>query len=147
MRSSRLGISCTRPCFCSRFERGRDLAIGQHFDSGFERRVFLPDDLVELCGSHSSLLQLLKWAARFNALMLAHIADQQHAVIGTEAGEKLAHLVGAGKARFIDEVEMSSARRRAGSAVRARNPCRVPASTPASPSWRAAREVGAKPST
>ena len=32
-------------------------------------------------------------------------------------------------------------------AARARKPCRVPASIPASFSWRAAREVGAKPST
>src|SRR6266702_3029549 len=38
--------------------------------------------------------------------MLADIADQQHTVIGPEAGEKFAHLVGTGKARFIYKVKV-----------------------------------------
>ena len=37
-------------------ERGGDLARRQHFDGGFQRRVFLADDLVELGGTHSGLL-------------------------------------------------------------------------------------------
>src|ERR1035438_9433303 len=40
--------------------------------------------------------------------MLAGIADQKHAVIGSNPREKLAHLVGAGKARFIHKVEVLS---------------------------------------
>jgi len=39
--------------------------------------------------------------------MLADIADQKHAVIRIKSGKKLAHLVGAGKARFVDKVEMT----------------------------------------
>ncbi len=40
--------------------------------------------------------------------MLTDIPDEKHAVIvvGTNPFKEIAHLVGAGKARFIDEVEM-----------------------------------------
>ena len=44
--------------------------------------------------------------------MLARIADQQHTVLRSKTGKKLAHLVGAGEARFVDEVEMLLLRRR-----------------------------------
>ena len=40
--------------------------------------------------------------------MLADIADQNHAVMGSKPRKELAHLVGAGKARFIDKVEVLS---------------------------------------
>ena len=66
----------------------------------------LANDLIEFGCAHSGFLQLLEGAARLDALMLADIADQKHAVIGTKPGKKLAHLIGAGKARFIDKVEM-----------------------------------------
>ena len=55
---------------------------------------------------HSGLLQLLEGAARFDALMLADIADQKHAVIGAESCKKLAHLVRAGKAGFVNKEEL-----------------------------------------
>ena len=38
--------------------------------------------------------------------MLPRIADQQHTVLRSKAGKKLAHLVGGGQARLIHEVEM-----------------------------------------
>ena len=82
------------------------MAFGQHLDSGFQLRVFLPNDLVELGGAHSGLLQLLEWAACFDSLMLAGVADQEYTVVRVKTRKKLAHLVGAGKARLIDEVEM-----------------------------------------
>ena len=63
-------------------------------------------DLIESGRTHSGFLQLLEGAARFDALMLAGIADQKHTVIGTKPGKKLAHLIGAGEARFIDKVEV-----------------------------------------
>ena len=93
---------------CSRY-----LTSGKHLDGGFECRVLLADDLVKFGCTHSSLLQLLKRSARFNALMLARIANQQHTVLRSEAGEKLAHLVGAGKAGFVYKVEVSLIRRHA----------------------------------
>ena len=89
-----------------RFKGGGDLALGQQLDGGFERRVFLADDLIELGRAHSGLLQLLEGAACFDALMLARVADQEHAVVGAKPRKELAHLVGAGEARFIDEVEV-----------------------------------------
>ena len=87
-------------------ERGGDLACRQQFDGGFQRRVLLANDLIEPGGAHSGFLQLLERAARFNALMLAGVADQKHAVVGTEPRKELAHLVCACEARFIDKVEV-----------------------------------------
>jgi hypothetical protein len=51
---------------------------------------------------------LLEGAACLNALMLADIPYKNHAVVGSKPREELAHLVGAGKARFIDKVEVLS---------------------------------------
>src|SRR5579863_932738 len=87
-------------------ERCRNLARSQEFDGRFQSRVLLTHDLIESGGAHSSLLQLLEGAARFDALMLAGITDQKHAVVRTNPRKKLAHLVRAGKARFIDNVEV-----------------------------------------
>jgi hypothetical protein len=58
----------------------------------------LAHDLIESGRAHSSFLKLLKGAARFDALMLADIADQKHAVVGAKSREEFAHLVGTGEA-------------------------------------------------
>ena len=63
-------------------------------------------DRIESGCTHSGFLQLFEGAARFDTLMLAGIANRKHAVIGTKPRKKLAHLIGAGKARFIDKVEV-----------------------------------------
>ena len=89
-----------------RFKGSGYLAAGQQFDGGFQRRVFLPNDLVELGGAHSGFLQLLEWAACFDALVLTCVADQEHAVVGAKTGKELAHLIGAGKAGLINKVEV-----------------------------------------
>jgi len=104
-RSSLSGICCTA-LLSECVERSGDLACGQQLDGGFQSRVFLTHDLIEPGSVHPGFLQLLKRAPRFDALMLADIADQKHAVIGAEPCKKLAHLVRAGKARFIDYVEV-----------------------------------------
>ena len=72
----------------------------------FQTRLLLANDLIESGGAHSGFLQLVERAAGFHGLMLAGIADENHAVVGTKPRKKLAHLVGAGKARFIDKVEV-----------------------------------------
>src|ERR1019366_3858338 len=77
-------------------ERSGDLARRQHFHGGFSSRVLLANDLIELGRVHSGFLQLLEGAARFDALMLADVADQKHAVIGTKPRKELADLVCAG---------------------------------------------------
>ena len=82
------------------------MAFGQQFDGGFQRRVFLANDLIELGGAHSGLLQLLERTACFDALVLARVADQEHAVVGAETRKEFAHLVGAGEAGFIDKIEV-----------------------------------------
>ena len=87
-------------------ERSGDLARRQEFDDRFQSGILLAHDLIESGRTHSGFLQLLEGAARFDALMLAGIADQKHTVIGTKPGKKLAHLIGAGEARFIDKVEV-----------------------------------------
>ena len=81
-------------------ERGGHLARGQQFDGRFQSRVLLAHDLIESGRAHSGFLQLLERAARFDALMLADIANQKHAVItiGSKTRKELAHLIRAGKA-------------------------------------------------
>ena len=49
---------------------------------------------------------MLKRTARFDSLMLADVADEKHVVVGTKPCKKLADLVRAGEARFIDKVQM-----------------------------------------
>ena len=105
-RSSRVGNFLHTALLLECVERSGDLARGQQFDGGFQSRVLLANDLIELGRAHSGFLQLLEGAARFDALMLADIADQKHAVMGTKPRKELADLVGAGKARFIDKVEV-----------------------------------------
>jgi hypothetical protein len=51
----------------------------KHFDGGLEFWNLLTDDLIELDGAHSGLLQLFKWSACFDALMLPRITDQPDA--------------------------------------------------------------------
>jgi hypothetical protein len=95
-------------------QRGGYLTSSKHLDGRFQRRILLADDLVKVGRTHSSFLQLLKRSAGVHALMLARITDQQNTVPRSEAGEKLAHLVGAGKARFVDKVEVLLIRRHRG---------------------------------
>ena len=106
MRSSLSGISLHAAVLLKRFKGSGDLACGQQFDGGFKSRVFLPHDFIELGSAHPSLLQLLEWTARFDALMLPGVADEEHPIAGTEPSKEFTHLVGAGEARFIDKVEM-----------------------------------------
>ena len=104
------------------------LSLGKKFDGGFESRVFLADNLIQLGGPHSGLLQLLEWPPGFDALVLARVADQEHAVVGAEPRKEVANLVGAGETRLIEEVEVLLCRGARRCASRARKPCKVPAS-------------------
>jgi hypothetical protein len=83
------------------------LASRKHFDSGLEFRVLLADNLIKFGRAHSGFLQLFERSASLNALMLPRVADQQHTVMSSETGEKIAHLIGACEARFVHEIEMS----------------------------------------
>jgi hypothetical protein len=59
------------------------LAPGEFLHHLFERWVFLPHDLVQSSCLDSRFLQLLIGTARFDGLMLARIANEQH-VTGSE---------------------------------------------------------------
>ena len=89
---------CIRDRLLECVERSGDLARRQHFHGGFQSWIFLANDLIELGRAHSGFLQLLERAARFDALMLADVADQKHAVLGAEPRKEHADLVGAGEA-------------------------------------------------
>jgi hypothetical protein len=131
MRSSVPGISFTRPCCWSDSSAAETWPV-----ASIRRRISAPG----LSGGRSRRA----WPCAFRPPATARrggplrrpdaggVADQEHAVVGAEPRKELAHLVGAGKARFIDKVEVPSAPVVAGLGERARNPCRVPDSTPAS---------------
>jgi hypothetical protein len=86
------------------------LVLSQVFHRPEQFGVFLAHNLVEQGGPHSSLLQLFEGLARFDALMLPSISDQQHAVLRADLFEELAHLLGARKGRLVEHVEMAAVR-------------------------------------
>ena len=53
----------------------------------------MPYDLIEVGCPHPSLLQLLEWASRFDALMLPSVANQEHTIGGAKASQEIPHLV------------------------------------------------------
>ncbi len=69
-------------------DRAADVAARELLDDGPERRIPLAHNRVEPGRFHSGLLQLLIGTAGVHALMLAHVADEQHAVVGPEAVEE-----------------------------------------------------------
>jgi len=71
------------------------------------RGISLTHDLVKLGGLHAGVDQLLERFARFDALMLAGVPDEQHAVAGFEFGEEVTDLFRAGKTGFIHHVKMT----------------------------------------
>ena len=63
-----------------------DLPSRELFYNFLERRVFLPHDLVQSSRLDSRFLQLLIRLARFNRLVLACVANEQHAIVFLQAG-------------------------------------------------------------
>ena len=109
-------MAATRSCPVWNF---RDAALlGQHrysllrfvvrkvLDRLQQLRVLLAHDPVELRGLHPGFLHLLEGSARIDALVLAGVTDDEYAVVWVELVEKSPHLLGAGKARLVEHVEM-----------------------------------------
>ena len=71
------------------FESSRNLACRQQFDRRFQGQFPLPNNLIKPGDSHSGFLELLERPARFDALMLADIADQKHPIIIIGTGNSL----------------------------------------------------------
>ena len=105
MRSCGSTICCNSTAVLQGLDGGPRLPVRQHFNCSLQRWVFLPNDLFQLCGSHTSFLQLLEGTASFHALMLASVANQQNPVTGAHPFQKVPHLIRTGETRFIDEEE------------------------------------------
>src|SRR5437870_4153515 len=86
-------------------DRAADLAAHELLDDGPERRIPLAHNGLEPGGLHPRLLQLLVGTACVHALMLAHVADEQHAIVGPETVEEGMQLLRAGETRFIQYIE------------------------------------------
>ena len=91
------------------------LAARQLLDDLLEGRVLLPDDVVEADGLDAGLLELLIRATRLDGLMLADVADEQHAVVRTEPVQEVVHLLRAREARLVEHVEALACRSRGSS--------------------------------
>lgn len=92
-------------------------------------------------GARSGLDQLLERLAGVYSLTLAHVADEEYAVFGTELGEKV-------RTCFVlpgSTHRPYKWRPAEGWFERARKPCKVSAEMPTSRSCWAVREVGANP--
>ena len=59
----------------------------------FQFFIALSDDLSQCRSGHAVLLELLKRAACFDGLMLAHVADKKHLIFGFEAGKKFVYVL------------------------------------------------------
>src|SRR5271166_3005781 len=82
------------------------LATGELLHSLFERRVLLAHDLVQMCGSHSGLLQLVVGPSGPDGFVLSHVAHKQNSVLFAESVQEVVNLPGASETRFIEHVEM-----------------------------------------
>ena len=82
------------------------LAARQLLDDVLEGGVLLPDDVVQSDGLDAGLLELLIGAPGVDGLMLADVAHEQHAVLGTEPMEEVVHLLRARQARLVEHVEV-----------------------------------------
>lgn len=83
------------------FDGALHITAGQLFDDSLQRRILLPHDVVEPGGADTGLLELSVRSAGVYGFMLAHVAHEQHAVLGAETAEtaeKRVHLFGAGQA-------------------------------------------------
>jgi hypothetical protein len=72
----------------------------------FQARIRLPNDLVELCGLHSGVLQLLEGASGFDTLVLSGVADHDDPVVRFKTVEELTSLPRADEARLVHHIEV-----------------------------------------
>jgi len=85
-----------------------DFAACELLDGLLQKGIFLADDLIKLGRVHSGLLQLLERFPSFDSVVLARVADEDHAVSVIQAREELVHLSGARQTRFVHEVEAAA---------------------------------------
>src|SRR5271165_2006828 len=83
-----------------------NLATGELLHSFFERRVLLAHDLVQMCGSHSGLLQLAVGPSGPDGFVLSHITHEENTILPAESVQEVVNLPGASETRFIEQIEM-----------------------------------------
>src|SRR5271167_3842123 len=82
------------------------LATGELLHSFFKRWVLLAHDLVQMCGSHSGLLQLVVGPSGPDGFVLSHITHEQNTILPAESVQEVVNLPGASETRFIEHIEM-----------------------------------------
>src|SRR5271165_6364727 len=83
-----------------------NLATGELLHSFSERRVLLAHDLIQMCSSHSGLLQLVVGPSGPHAFVLSHVTHEKNAVLLPESVQEVVNLPRTGETRFIQHVEM-----------------------------------------
>jgi len=83
-----------------------NLSAGELLDRFFERGVLLADDLVQMCGSQSSMLQLVVGSPGSYSFVLPHVTYQQHPIFPAEPVKEFVDLAGAGKTGFVEHIKM-----------------------------------------
>ena len=88
---------------------GAHVAARQLLDDVLQGGVLLPHDVVQADRLDAGLLELLIRAAGLDGLMLADVADEQDAIVGTEPVQEVVHLLRAREARLVEHVEARGA--------------------------------------
>lgn len=87
------------------FDGASHIIAGQLFDDSLQGRIFLPHDVVETGGVDTSLLELLIRSAGIYRFVLAHITDQEHAILWSEALEERVQLFRARQTGFVEHAQ------------------------------------------
>ena len=87
------------------FDGAVHVSARQLFNDGLQLWIALPHDLVEMRRADPRFLELVIRPAGVDRFMLAHVADEQHAVVWSEALQERVHLFRARQARFVEDVE------------------------------------------
>ena len=83
-----------------------NFATGELLHSFFERRVLLAHDLVQMCGSHPRLLQLVVGPSGPDGFVLSHVTHEQNAILRAESVQEVVNLPGTGETGLIEHIEM-----------------------------------------
>ena len=86
-------------------DRIPDVTAGEVLDDVFEGRVALAKDLIEPRYLETRLLQLMVRSTSFDGMMLANVANEQHAILGLQTVQKAMHLPRTRQAGFIEHIQ------------------------------------------
>ena len=87
------------------FDSPMHVAARKLFNDFLQLGIALPHDIVKMGGTDSRFLELVIRPAGLDGFMLAHVTDEQHAILGTETLQKRVHLSRARHARFVEDIQ------------------------------------------